>query len=76
MRDLEKEGKRLLSGEKGNALRELAASKEARRLEEKLDPDAVERAVRSGDARALSGLLQQVLSTDEGKALADKLSRL
>ena len=76
MRDLEKEGKRLLAGEKGKALRAVAASEEARRLEAKLDPAAVERAVRSGDAKELGALLQRVLSTDEGKALAEKLSRL
>lgn len=76
MRDLEKEGKRLLSGEKGSALRAVAASPEAKRLEEKLDPAAVERVVRSGDTKALGALLQQVLATDEGKALAEKLSRL
>ena len=36
---------------------------------------AAERAVRSGDAAQLKALLTQILSTNEGKALAEKLSR-
>ena len=40
-----------------------------------IDPAAAERAVRSGDAAQLKALLTQILSTNEGKALAEKLSR-
>lgn len=76
MQDLEKLGKQLFSGEKGKALESVANSPEARRLEQTLDPAAVERAARSGDAEQLRALLQQVLATDEGKALAEKLSGL
>lgn len=76
VRDLEKEGKKLLEGTKGEKLRGIAASEEARRLEQQLDHAAVERAVRSGDADQIGALLRQVLSTEEGKSLAQKLSRL
>ncbi|MBQ7736881.1 MAG: hypothetical protein IJT62_03480 [Oscillospiraceae bacterium] len=67
---------RLLSGEKGGELRSLARSGEARRLSETLDAAEAEQALRSGDSARVSRLLRQVLSTPEGKALAEKLSAL
>ena len=76
MRDLEKMGEELLRGQQGDAIRDIAASPEAQRLEKTLDPAAVERAARSGDGEQLRSLLMQVLSTEEGRSLAEKLSRL
>ena len=76
MQDLEKLGKEFFRGDKGRALEAVAGSPEARRLEQQLDPAAVEKAARSGDAEQLKALLQQVLATEEGKALAKKLSGL
>ena len=76
MQDLEKLGEELLRSGKGDALRQAAASKEGKALEKKLDPAAVERAARSGDPEQLKALLQSVLATEEGRALAEKLSRL
>ena len=76
MQDLEKMGEALLRGPKGDALRQIAGSEEGRALEQKLDPAAVERAARSGDAQQLKAMLQTVLATEEGRALAEKLSRL
>lgn len=76
MQDLEKVGRELLQGANGKALREAADSPEARRLSQSLDPAEVERAARSGDPEQLRALLSRVLSTDEGRALAEKLSRL
>lgn len=74
MLDMERMGRALFQGEKGDALRSLAESSSARALEEKLDAAAVEKAARSGDAAALQGILQQVLATEEGRALAEQLS--
>ena len=76
MQELERLGKEWLRGDKGRALEEAAASPEAKRLEQTLDPAAVEKAARSGDPEQLKALLQQVLATDEGKALARRLSDL
>ena len=76
MQDLEKIGKDLLQGANGKALREAAASPEAQRLSRTLDPAEVEQAARSGDPEQLRALLSRVLSTDEGRTLAEKLSRL
>lgn len=76
MQDLEKLGKQFLSGDKGKALESVADSPEARRLEQTLDPAEVEKAARSGDPEQLKALLTRVLATEEGKALAEKLSGL
>ena len=76
MQNLETLGKDFLQGEKGKRLESVVNSPEGRRLEEKLDPAAVEKAARSGDPEQLKALLQQVLATEEGKALAKKLSGL
>jgi hypothetical protein len=74
MQDLEALGKALFQGNKGQQLEALAQSPEGRRLEQTLDPAAVEKAARSGDARQIKALLEQVLATEEGKSLAKKLS--
>ena len=76
MQDLEKLGQEFFKGERGRALESVVRSPEGKRLEQQLDPAAVEKAARSGDAEQLKALLQQVLATDEGKALAKKLSGL
>ena len=72
MMDMEKLGAELLSGRQGG---DMANSPEAKKLGAAIDPAAAERAVRSGDAAQLKALLTQILSTNEGKALAEKLSR-
>jgi len=76
MDDLEALGKELLSGKNGEALRALAQSGEARRLGERLDRTAAEAALRSGDAGQLRSLLEGILSTGEGQALARALEQL
>ena len=40
-----------------------------------VDQDKLERAAKSGDTAALKDILSQVLSTDEGKRLAEKLKK-
>ena len=76
MQDWEKLGKQFMQGERGKQLEALAASPEGKRLEQQLDPAAVEKAARSGDPEQIKALLQQVLATEEGKTLAKKLSGL
>ena len=76
MQDLEKMGKALFGGRKGDDLRTLMESSSAKALEQKLDAEAVEKAARSGDAAALQSILTQVLSTEEGRALAAQLSKM
>ncbi len=71
--DLEKAARELKSSGKADALRAAARSEDARRLSAMLDPGQVERAAVSGDAEAIRSILSQVLSTDEGKRLAQRL---
>lgn len=54
-------------------LKAAAESPEGQRLAKQLDSKAVEQAARSGDAGALKNILAQVLSTPDGKALAQRL---
>lgn len=76
MQDWEKLGREFTQGEKGRRLESVINSPEGQRLEQQLDPAAVEKAARSGDPAQIKALLQQVLATEEGKALAKKLSGL
>ena len=75
MDDLAALEQKLFGGENGAALRALSGSEEAKRLSKKLDARA-EQAVRSGDQTAMRALLEELLATDEGKALAEMLSGL
>ncbi len=67
---------KMLKGKNGEALRALSESEEARRLGASLPEGAAEAAVRSGDAEAMRAVLQKLLSTDEGRALAEKITKL
>lgn len=53
-----------------------ANSEEGRRISQSLDQSALEKAAKSGDAAALKNILSQVLSTPDGKALAQKLQEV
>lgn len=76
MENIEQFGSELLKSRKGDSIRALADSAEGKALSEKLDPAEVERAARSGDAEAMKKLIGTVLATPEGRALAEKLSKL
>ena len=68
-RELEKTGK-------ADKIKQLANSEDGRKLSQIIDQKAIEDAARKGDSTALSGILSQVLSTDEGKRLAASLQQL
>ena len=51
------------------------ASPEGQRLASQLDGTALSDAVKRGDAEALKNMLGQVLSTPEGRALAEKVQK-
>lgn len=76
MASLEELGKELERRGKAEALRQLAASEEGRRLAQRLDAGALEAAARSGDAAALAALLRGVLGTAEGQRLARSVGDL
>ena len=76
MEDWEALGKALLSGKNGDALRALAGSAEAQRLSRQMDSAEAEKIMRSGDPAQMQALLKKLLSTPEGRSLAQKLSAL
>ena len=76
MDDWEALGSALLAGKNGEALRALSESDEAKRLGAALPREAAEEALRSGDEEKMKALLQSILSTREGQALAKALSGL
>ena len=59
--------------EANGAMRSVTQSAEAKKLMQSVDAAAVEQAAKSGDTAALKSALAKVLSTPEGKALAEKV---
>ena len=53
----------------------LAGSPEGKALASRLDEKALRAAAKQGDTAALQDILRQVLSTAEGKALAEKVRK-
>ena len=75
MKDLEKLGEELKKSGKGDRLKSVAESDEGRAIGRMVNAAEVERAAKSGDAEALRSILGQVLATDEGRRLAEKLKK-
>lgn len=73
MNGFEEMEKRLEKEGKMNRLKAIAESNDGKALADTLDTQKVEQAARSGDTAALKAILSQVLSTDEGKRLAEKV---
>lgn len=68
-RELEKDGK-------SAGVKALAESADGQRLEQLVDRDALERAARAGDTKALGAILSEILNTAEGKRLAAGVQEL
>ena len=75
MKDLEKLGNELKKSGKSEALMKLAESDDGKAVSRLVDADAVGKAAKSGDMAALQDILRGVLSTDEGKRLAENLRK-
>ena len=75
MLDLERVNAEIEKSGKKDRLKSLAGSAEGRAVSRMLDPAAVEKAAKSGDTAALQSILSDVLSTDEGKRLAERLKK-
>ena len=57
------------------ALRAAAQSEAGQKLLQHFDASEVERAAKSGDTAALKHILSQVLSSPEGRALAEQVQK-
>ena len=76
MRNFEDIGRELERQGKTESIKRLAESADGVKVGHMLDAKAVEDAARSGDSAALQKLLSLVLSTDEGRRLAENVRRL
>ena len=76
MQNFEKLGQELDRMGKTEGIKRLAESDIGQRISRMVDAQAVEAAARSGDSQSLQQMLSQVLSTDEGKKLAESVQKL
>lgn len=75
MQDIESMGKELLKGTDTKKLKAIADSENGKKISQMIDQAELQRAAKTGDSAALQRILNQVLSTNEGKQLADQLSK-
>ena len=75
MKDLERLGSELKTSGKSEALMKLAESPDGKAVGRLVDAESVRKAAKSGDMAALQDILRGVLSTDEGKRLAEGLRK-
>lgn len=75
MNDLENLGRRLEQSGKSDKLRQLADSADGKAVSRMVDAEKIGKAAKSGDMAALQDILRGVLSTEEGKRLAENLKK-
>ena len=76
MQNFEQLGKELERRGKTEEMKRLADSEEGKRLAGMIDPSRIEQAARSGDTEALRRMLSTVLSTREGRRLAENVRKM
>lgn len=75
MKDLENLGRRLEQSGKSDKLRQLADSADGKAVSRMVDAEKIGKAAKSGNMAALQDILRGVLSTEEGKRLAENLKK-
>lgn len=75
MKDLENLGRRLEQSGKSDKLRQLAESADGKAVSRMVDAEKIGKAAKSGNMAALQDILRGVLSTEEGKRLAENLKK-
>lgn len=76
MQNFEQLGRELERRGKTNDIKRLAESEDGLKLAQMIDPQRMEDAARAGDGEALRALLSQVLSTGEGRRLAENVRKM
>lgn len=74
MSDFDKMSKELLKGGKAKELNNVINSAEGKKIGSIVDGNALKKAFSEGDKDTLNRILNQVLSTEEGKSLAKKIN--
>lgn len=75
MKEFEKAEREIMSGDKADIVKRAVDSKEGRSVGKMVDGAALKKAVLTGDSKTVSAILGKVLSTEEGKTLADRVNR-
>ncbi len=75
MKNIEKLGEELRKSGRSDALMKLAQSPDGKAVSRLVDAETVGRAAKNGDMDALRDILRGVLSTEEGKRLAESLRK-
>ena len=76
MQNFEQIGRELERRGKTEQLKQLAESGDGQKLGRMIDADGLERAAKSGDSAAIREMLSRVLSTEEGKRLAENVRKM
>lgn len=76
MKNFEDLGRELERRGKTDEIKRIAESEDGQRLGRMVNSADIERAAKSGDSAALQDMLRRVLSTDEGKRLAENVRKM
>lgn len=76
MKSFEELGRELERRGKTEDIKRIAESEDGQKLGRMVDAGDVERAAKAGDSAALQEMLRRVLSTDEGRRLAENVRRM
>lgn len=76
MKSFEELGRELERRGKTEDIKRIAESEDGQKLGRMVDVGDVERAARAGDSAALQEMLRRVLSTDEGRRLAENVRKM
>ena len=76
MNSFEDVGQELMRRGKTDDIKRLAESEDGQKIGRMIDAEKLQRAARSGDSKTMHELLSAVLSTDEGKRLAENVRRM
>ncbi len=74
--NLEELGRRLQQSGKADKIKQIAQSEEGAKLSSLVDAKAIEAAAKSGDDKALRDMLSKILSTEDGKKLAENIRKI
>lgn len=73
--DIGKYSQELLNGKNAETLKKLADGEDGRRVASLVDMKQLEAAAQSGNTAALGTMLSQILSTPEGRRLAEQVKK-
>lgn len=76
MQNFENIGRELSRRGKTDDIKLMAQSADGQKIGQMVDAKALEQAAKSGDSAAMRSILSSILSTEEGKRLAENVKRL